>query len=244
MGKSGTDVARETAELVISDDNFATIVAGVEEGRVAYDNVRKVIYLLISSGAAEVVLVLLALAAGLPLPLLPAQFLWLNLVTNGIQDVALALEPSEGDVLRRRPRPPQEPIFNRLMIERTALAGLVMGSVAFATFWWLLESGWSESSARNLLLLLMVLYENIHIGNCRSETKSAFVQSPFRSPVLLFGTITAQLLHVAMLYLPIGHRVLRTEPVSLLTWLTLLALALTIFVTMEIHKWTWRLRSP
>ena len=134
MGKSGTDVAREAAELVISDDNFATIVAGIEEGRVAYDNVRKVIYLLISTGAAEVVLVGLALLAGLPLPLLAVQLLWLNLVTNGIQDVALAFEPSEGDVLNRAPRPPSEPIFNRLMIERTIVAAFVMGLVGFGCF--------------------------------------------------------------------------------------------------------------
>ncbi len=244
MGKSGTDVAREAAELVISDDNFATIVAGIEEGRVAYDNVRKVIYLLISSGAAEVLLVFLALAAGLPLPLLPVQFLWLNLVTNGIQDVALALEPSEGDVLRRRPRPPREPIFNRLMIERTLVAAVVMGSVSFVAFQGMLQASWSEASARNALLLLMVLYENIHIGNCRSETKSAFGLSPLRSPILLVGTLVAQLVHLAVLYLPFGQKVLRTEPVSLRTWLTLLALALTVFVAMEIHKWTWRLRYP
>jgi magnesium-transporting ATPase (P-type) len=101
MGQEGTDVSRDAAELIISDDNFATIVAGIEQGRVAYDNIRKVIYLLVSTGAAEVVLVLLSLAAGLSLPLLPVQLLWLNLVTNGIQDVALAFEPKEDDVLER-----------------------------------------------------------------------------------------------------------------------------------------------
>lgn len=242
MGKSGTDVAREAAELVISDDNFATIVAGVEEGRIAYDNVRNVIYLLISSGAAEVTLVLLSLAAGLPLPLLPVQFLWLNLVTNGIQDVALALEPGQEGILKRKPRPPGEPIFNRLMIERTAVAAIVMGGVAFTAFFWMLQAGWSEHSARNALLLLMVLYENIHIGNCRSETQSAILLSPFRSPILLIGTISAQLLHIAMLYLPLGQRVLRTEPVSLMTWLSLLGLSLSIFVAIEIQKWIWRTR--
>jgi magnesium-transporting ATPase (P-type) len=99
MGKSGTDVAREASELVISDDHFATIVVGIEEGRVAYNNIRKVIYLLISTGAAEVVLVGLAITAGLPLPLLPVQLLWLNLVTNGIQDVALASEKYNGSLL-------------------------------------------------------------------------------------------------------------------------------------------------
>lgn len=243
MGKSGTDVARETAGLVISDDNFATIVAGIEEGRVAYDNIRKVIYLLISTGLGELVLMALAIVAGVPLPLLPAQLLWLNLVTNGIQDVALAFEPSEGDVLRRKPRPPTEPIFNRLMVERTLVAALVIGGVGFATFQWMLDAGWSEDSARNGLLLLMVLFENIHIGNCRSETKSALKLSPLRSPILLTGTICAFLVHLAAVFHPWGHQVLRTEPVSLEQGLFLLLLALTIFPTMELHKLLWAQRK-
>ncbi|HUG90027.1 MAG TPA: HAD-IC family P-type ATPase [Planctomycetaceae bacterium] len=252
MGKAGTDVAREAAELVISDDNFATIVAGVEEGRVAFDNVRKVIYLLVSTGAAEVLLIGIALLAGtlLPLPLLPVQLLWLNLVTNGIQGVALAFEPSEGDVLLRRPRPPREPIFNRLMIERTVVAALVMSVVGVAAFWWLVPPAGAENydqqvaSARNALLLLMVLFENIHIGNCRSETKSALRLSPFRSPILLAGALGALAVHVAGMYVPPLKRVLKTEPVDLRMWLVLVGLALTVFVAMELHKWTWRVRHP
>lgn len=243
MGKSGTDVARESAELVLSDDNFSTIVAGVEEGRVAYDNVRKVIYLLISTGAAEVVLVGLALIAGLPLPLLAVQLLWLNLVTNGIQDVALAFEPSEGGVLARRPRPTSEPIFNRLMIERTVVAAVVMGCVGFGVFWWMLRAGWEESTARNALLLLMVLFENVHIGNCRSETKSALQLSPFRSPILLTGAVTALLLHLVVMLTPFGRNVLRVEPVSLTTLVSMWALALSVFVAMELHKWNWGRRT-
>ena len=141
MGKSGTDVARDAAELVISDDNFASIISGIEEGRIAYDNVRKVIYLLVSTGAAEIVLLTLSVVSGLPLPLLPVQLLWLNLITNGIQDVALAFEPSEGDILSRQPRKPNEPIFNRLMIERTVIAALAMGFVGFSFFLILLRSG-------------------------------------------------------------------------------------------------------
>lgn len=246
MGKSGTDVAREAAELVISDDNFATIVGGVEEGRVAYDNIRKVIYLLISTGAAELVLMALAVATGTPyLPLLPVQLLWLNLVTNGIQDVALAFEPSEGDVLQRQPRKPRERIFNQLMIERTLVAAVVMGVVGFLTFRWFLPDGASHAevaSARNVLLLLMVLFENIHIGNCRSETKSALRFSPLRSPVLLVGAITAFAIHVAAMYTPIGQMLLETEPVAPETWGTLFLLALTIFPVMELHKWSWKRR--
>jgi magnesium-transporting ATPase (P-type) len=238
MGKGGTDVAREAAELVLSDDNFATIVAGVEEGRIAYDNVRKVIYLLVSTGAAEIVLIGLAVATGLPLPLLPVQLLWLNLVTNGIQDVALAFEPGEGDALNRRPRSPREPIFNRLMVERTIIGAAVMGGVGFGTFYWMLKTGQSEFSARNSLLLLMVLFENIHIGNCRSESKSAFRLSPFRSPILLIGTLTAFLIHVVMMNLPIGNALLSTEPVDLKTWGMLIALSFTVLVAIEIHKFS------
>ncbi len=243
MGKSGTDVAREAAELVISDDNFSTIIAGVEEGRVAYDNIRKVIYLLISTGAAEVVLVCLALLAGLPLPLLAVQLLWLNLVTNGIQDVALAFEPSEGNVLDRAPRQTSERIFNRLMIERTLVAAIVMGSVGFGVFWWMLQAGWPEATARNSLLLLMVLFENVHIGNCRSEKKSALKLSPLRSPILLGGALLAFLLHIGMMFTSLGREVLHVEPVDLTTFAILLGLALTVFVAMEIHKWSWAVRE-
>lgn len=246
MGKSGTDVAREAAELVISNDNFATIVVGVEEGRVAYDNIRKVIYLLISTGAAELVLMALAIATGTPyLPLLPVQLLWLNLVTNGIQDVALAFEPNEGGVLQRKPRSPSERIFNQLMIERTIVGALVMGVIGFLTFRWFLPDGASGAqvaSARNALLLLMVLFENIHIGNCRSETKSALVLSPLRSPILLTGTITAFLIHLAAMHTPFGQLLLEAEPVALKNWGILFLLALTIFPVMELHKWTWNMR--
>ena len=252
MGKSGTDVAREAAELVITDDNFATIVAGVEEGRVAYDNVRKVIYLLISTGAAEVILLTLSVLTGLPdtdegwavLPLLPVQLLWLNLVTNGIQDVALAFEPGEGDVLRHPPRPPGEPIFNRLMIERTVVAAVVMAGVCFAAFSWMIDvADMAPDCARNVLLLLMVLFQNIHIGNCRSETKSAFALSPFRSPILLAGAATAFLVHVASMHIPFMQRLLRVEPVSAGTWVVLIALATTILWALELHKWWWARRA-
>ena len=243
MGKAGTDVAREAAELVISDDNFATVVAGVEEGRVAYDNIRKVIYLLISTGAAEILFLLMAVATGMPLPLLPVQLLWLNLVTNGIQDVALAFEPGERGVLRRKPRPPQERIFDRLMIERTIIGALVMGGVVFGVFAWLLSNGWSEAAARNVILLLMVLFQIIHIGNCRSETKSAFQLSPLRNPILMAGSTLAMLIHIMMMYLPLGQTLLEVEPIAPIIWLALLGCALTVTLAIEIHKLVWDSRT-
>ncbi len=236
MGESGTDVARETAELIITDDNFASMVAGIEEGRVAYANIRKVIFLLISTGVAELVLFTLALFTGQPLPLLAVQLLWLNLVTNGIQDVALAFEPAEGDELTRPPRPPKEPIFNRIMVERVVISALVIGVMAFLLFQTLLSSGFSVEEARNGTLLLMVLFENVHVFNSRSETRSVFRHNPLRNPLLLFGTVTAQLVHILAMYMPWFSGVLHIQPVSFDLWLQLLALAFSVMVVMELHK--------
>jgi len=236
MGMSGTDVARETADLIITDDNFSSIVAGVEEGRVAYANVRKVIFLLISTGAAELVLFTLALLSGLVIPLIAVQLLWLNLVTNGIQDVALAFEPGEGDELRHPPRSPREPIFNRLMIERVVVSALVIGTVAFVVFQWLIARGFTLDEARNGTLLLMVLFENVHVFNCRSEVRSVFQHNPLRNPILLIGTAVAQLVHIGAMYTPWISDVLHIQPVSPQHWLELLGLALTVLVVMEFHK--------
>lgn len=236
MGKDGTDVARDAADLVLADDNFNSIVAGIEEGRVAYDNVRKVIFLLISTGAAEIILITLSVIFGLPIPLLPAQLLWLNLVTNGIQDVALAFEPNEGDVLKRSPRPVREGIFNRIMIERTLLASLTMGIVAFIVFSFFYEGEESLSSARNFTLLLMVLFENVHVGNCRSELKSAFQLSPFKNPFLLWGTLSAQLIHIAAMHIPFLEKILSLHPISIKEWLEAFVLALSLLLVMEVYK--------
>lgn len=243
MGKSGTDVAREAAELVISDDNFGSIVAGIEEGRVAYDNIRKVTYLLVSMGAAELLMVLLSVIVGLPIPLLPVQLLWLNLVTNGIQGVALAFEPGEGDSLKRKPREPAEPLFNRLMLQRILIATLVVGVGGFAVFATAVHNGWTTESARNLLLLTMVLCENFHIGNCRSETKSAFALSPLRSPVLFFGTMGALLLHIVAMHVSFLQNVLATEPVTLGMWGMVVVVALLVVPAVEWHKWLSNTRT-
>ena len=202
MGKRGTDVAKECSDLVITDDNFASIVAGVEEGRIVYRNIRKVIFLLISTGAAELVLFFLSMLAGQPLPLTAVQLLWLNLVTNGIQDVALAFEPGEGNEMKQPPRDPDEPIFNRIMIERTLISAAVMGALAFLLFQYLYSLGMELESARNSTLLLMVLFENVHVFNCRSEGRSVFLHNPLRNRLLLFGTLTAQLIHIGAMYWP------------------------------------------
>jgi Ca2+-transporting ATPase len=120
---------------------------------------------------------------------------------------------------------------------------LVMGFVGFGAFWWMIRAGWTEAAARNTLLMLMVLFESVHIGNCRSETKSALRLSPFRNPILLGGALIALLLHLGTMFVPLGQRVLRVEPLSLTTLACLWVLALSIFLAMEIHKWTWAMRE-
>ena len=236
MGMGGTDVARETSEIILADDNFASLAAGVEEGRIAYANVRKVIFLLVSTGAAEIVLFVLALAAGAPLPLVAVQLLWLNLVTNGIQDVALAFEPGEGDELSRPPRPPRERIFDRLMLERVLVSAFVIGGIAFGAFEWMLARGYPTEAARNGVLLLMVLFENVQAFNARSETRSVFRHDLMRNKLLLFGALGSQAIHIAAMYTPGLREVLGVQPVSPAHWGELLLLALVMLAAMEAHK--------
>lgn len=236
MGKTGTAVARETADIILTDDNFSSIVAGVEEGRIAYNNVRKVVHLLISTGAGEIVLVLMSLLTGLPIPLTAVQLLWLNLVTNGIQDVALAFEPGEGDELTKPPRKPDEPVFNRVMIERVLLAALVIGLVSFSVFYYLLNTGMSLDEARNGTLLLMVLFENIHALNSRSETASVLKQSLLNNKLLIISIIGAQLLHLVAMNVPFISEVLTINPVSGVIWTQLLLISLSLLFVSELYK--------
>ena len=243
MGKTGTDVAREAADLILTDDNFASIVGGVEAGRVAYDNVRKVVYLLVSTGAAEIMLFFLALIVGTPLPLFAVQLLWLNLVTQGLQHVALALEGKEPDILERRPRPPNQPIFDRRMIEETIVSGIYIGLMAFTLFKIMLDLGVTESYARNLLFLFLVMFENVHVFNCRSETQS-FLRQPLRANrFLLIAVIGSQLTHIAAMYVPGFRDILRIEPVSFGEWGGLMLLASSALLVMEAYKFVRR-RHP
>ena len=238
MGEAGTDVARRAASLILTDDNFASLVDGIEQGRGAYDNVRKVTWLLLATGAAEVLLFFLALFAGMPLPLTAVQLLWLNLVTNGIQDVALAMEKVEGDVLKRKPRPPDEPIFNRLMIQETLVSGGYIGLVAFALYFVMINTfGVNENEARNLVLLQMVLFENVHAFSCRSETRSLLTVPLRHNPLLILAVIAAQGVHIAAMYIPGLSDVLGVQPVSLESWGILLGIAASLLVVDELAKW-------
>jgi P-type Ca2+ transporter type 2C len=214
MGLAGTDIARDAADLVITDDNFSSIVAGVEEGRVVLDNVRKILIMLLSTGAAEILVFLLAFLAGLPIPFLAVQLLWLNLVTNGIQDVALAFEPGEKDILRRRPRSPREPLLDRRMLEQLVLYGGAMGAIAFALFSWCLAQGYSDAEARNATLLTMVVLENLLCLTCRSERRSLFAVPLSANWMIVAGVAATLLLHLGAMYAPWLSDILRIGPID------------------------------
>lgn len=240
MGDKGTDVAREASEMVLADDNFVTIVAAVEEGRVTFDNIRKVTFFLVSTGAAEVTAILVAVWLQWPLILLPAQLLWLNLVTNGLQDVALAFEPAEKGVLHRPPRRSGGGVLNRMMWERVGLAGLVMGAGTLWMFRWELDRSGSLTSAQTVALTTMVIFQVFQAGNSRSESESVLRRNPLSNPFLFLATAAAVGLHTAALYLSPTQYVLRIEPISVDAWGRTIVVAATILVVMELHKWVRR----
>jgi magnesium-transporting ATPase (P-type) len=243
MGRGGTDVARDAADLILTDDNFASIVAGIEEGRVAYENLRKVILLTISTGAAEILLVMLATLSGLPPPLTPVQLLWLNLITNGIQDVALAFERGEPEVLALKPRSAHAPIFDRRMIEQVVLSGVAIGLTAFLYYRGALAAGLSHGAAQGAVLWLLVWCENAHCFNCRSETRSIFTIPLKHNPLLIAGVVVTQVLQVAALGIGPLRELLSLQSLSVADGLALAVGGLAILAVMEIYKKGWLYRS-
>jgi Ca2+-transporting ATPase len=236
MGITGTDVAKESADMVLVDDNFASIFAAVEEGRVVFANIRKVVIFLLPTGLGMVLTMIAAIVLRLPLPYLPAQAIWINLVTNGLQDVSMAFEPAEGDVTRQKPRSPREGILTRLMIERTAIVGLVLLAGTLGLFWWHLNAGFTLEYARTVAMTTMVLFQNFHVFNSRSLHKSAFSMSPFSNRLLFVSIIAALSIHVVSLYWGPLQFVLRGEPLSLETWGQMIPVAMSVVVVVEVEK--------
>jgi magnesium-transporting ATPase (P-type) len=240
MGRDGTDVAREAADMVLADDNFVSVQAAVEEGRVTFDNVRKVTFFLVSTGAATIVAILVAVWLRWPLLMLPAQLLWLNLVTKGLQDVALAFEPGEPGVGRRPPRRRTEGIVSRVLWERTLLTAVVMAAGTLALFRWELDRTGSLATAQTVALTTMVVFAAFHVGNSRSESASLFQLSPWSNPFLFLGTVAALGLHGLALYLPATQWVLRVEPIDAAAWLRIVVVSASILVAVEADKWIRR----
>ncbi|MGZ8362132.1 MAG: cation-translocating P-type ATPase, partial [Allosphingosinicella sp.] len=237
MGMGGTDVARGAADLVLTDDNFASIVAGVEEGRITYANIRKIVIFLLATGLAEITMFLGAIATGLPLPLTAVQLLWLNLVTNGVQDVMMGFGRGEGDELRRRPRRPGEPILDRRAIALVAPPALVMTVLALVMMDWSIRNGFTNEQMRNGVLLLVVLFQNVYVLCMRSERRPIWRESLTSNPWLLVGVAMATGLQVLAMHAPPLRAVLGTSPVQPDMLLFCLAGAsLTVAVT-EVSKW-------
>lgn len=235
---SGTDLAKDTASIIVTNNNFASIAAGVEEGRFTYTNLRNIIYLLISTGAAELLLVAFTLLWGLPLPFIAVQLLWLNLVTNGMQHIGLAFEKGNPLVMQAPPRKPEEGIFNKPMIQQLFVSAFAIAGLCFGLWYILIEvHQMDHTHARSILLMLMVLIENFHVLNCRSETQSLF-GIPIKNNYFLFLSILmAQGLHIVAAYIPALANILQLEPVQLEEWIKLLPTAAIILVVMEIFKW-------
>ncbi len=243
MGKTGTDVAKEAADMVVTDDNFASIFHAVEEGRVVFDNIRKVTLFLIPTGFAAIVSILIAMMLDLPIPYVAAQLLWINLVTNGLQDVALAFEPGEKDVIKRPPRDPREGIMSRLMYERSVLVGLIISAGVIFNFVSALEDGLSLERARTIAVTTMVLFQFFQAWNSRSELRSVFTMNPLSNPFLFYSMVAAFLAQVAVVYVPALQWVFGTESLSGTEWIRITVVALSVVVGVEIDKAVRRQRK-
>jgi Ca2+-transporting ATPase len=240
MGKGGTDVAKEASDMVLADDNFASIFAAVEEGRVVYGNIRKVTLFLVSCGFGELIAILATILMGIPLPYIPAQILWLNLVTNGLQDIALAFEPAEEGTLQTPPKKAKEGILSGLMIQRTVLMGLVLAAGTLLVFITDLHAGVPLERARTAALTTMVFFQFYQALNCRSETKSIFSMRLMSNPFLLYAMIAAFFAQMAVLYVPAFQWIFRTVPLSMTEWLEVGLVTVTIVIAVEFDKWIRR----
>ena len=234
---SGTDIARETANMIVIDDNFKSIVAGVKEGRIAYANIRKIVLFLMSCGLAEVLFFCLSIICDLPMPLVAIQLLWLNVVTDGIQDFALSFEKGEKNIMNEKPRNPEEPLFDKSLFMEIIASGLVIGLVVFATWYYLIKGANMEvSMARGYIMALMVFIQNIHVFNCRSERNSAFTVPLKSNKLIVVGVICSILLQIIVMEVPFLSKFLQTVSIPPINLIYLFLLASTVLIIMEIYK--------
>jgi Ca2+-transporting ATPase len=236
MGIRGTDVAKESADIVLQDDRFATITPAIEEGRVVFDNIRKFVFYLFSCNLAEV-LVLLGGAAAFSLPLLPLQILWLNLVTDTFPALALAIERGEAGIMRRPPRPPDEEILSRPFVRDVAVAAALIAAVTLAAF--AIGHGGpagGEPRAVTMCFVTLALTQALHLGNARSRSRVLAPAEALGNPWAIVAVALVVLLQVAAVEAAPLALVLRTVPLSLSDWVTVLALAAVPAVVGQLAK--------
>ena len=243
MGKKGTDVAKEASDMVITDDNFATIFSAVEEGRVVFDNIRKVVFFLIPTGVAAIGSIIISILMGLPMPYTPSQLLWINLVTNGFQVIALTFEPKESGVLTRPPRDPRGGLMSRVLIERTILVGLLISIGVVYKFVYSLDGGGSLDRARTVAVTTMVFFQFFQAWNSRSESESIFRISLFSNPWIVYGLIASILAQLASIYVPMLQWVFKTKSLTSLEWVKIAGMSLTVILLVEMDKFIRRRRG-
>ena len=222
---SGTDIARETSKMIVMDDNFKSIVNGVLEGRVAYANIRKITYFLISCGLAEVLFFALSILFDMPMPLVAIQLLWLNVVTDGLQDIALSFEPAERHLMTEPPRDPKESLFDKTLLQEILIAGLTLNYAHMEV-----------ALARGYCMALMIIIQNIHAFNCRSEKKSIFKMKFNSNPIFLIGVLGSLILGVAVIEIDFLNVFLKTSHIPYNDLLILFGLGFIIMIVMEIYK--------
>jgi Ca2+-transporting ATPase len=244
MGVIGTDVAKEASQMVLLDDNFATIVSAVEEGRIVYDNIRKFVKYTMTSNAGEIWVMVLGPLMGMPLPLLPLQILWINLVTDGLPGLALALEGAERDTMRRPPYPPNEPVFARGMVRDIAWVGLLMGIVSLAMGYWywafheVLDSHW-----RTIVFTVLTLAQMGNALSIRSSRDSLFRIGIFSNPSLIAAVSLTFVLQMFVIYWPPLQTLFKTTALTAGELLACFALSTVVFWAAELQKWWLRRRS-
>ncbi|MBK8595088.1 MAG: cation-translocating P-type ATPase [Holophagales bacterium] len=234
MGITGTDVARDAAEMVLLDDNFATIVAAVEEGRKIYDNIRKFIKYLLSCNASEIVVMLAGPLLGMPLPLLPLQILWMNLVTDGLPALALGVEPAEENIMKRPPYTSEESIFGRGLVPFVAVMGVVMSLIALGVGLWSYRTG--DPAWQTLLFTTLIFSQVVLALEVRSERSSLFHLGLFTNPLMVGAFFSTVALQVAVVYVPVLQRVFRTAPLGARDLLVVLGSGVVVVVVVEAWK--------
>jgi len=236
MGITGTDVAKEAADMVLTDDNFASIEAAVEEGRGTFDNITKFIVWTLPTNIGEGLVILAAVFLGTLLPILAVQILWINMTTAVLLGLMLVFEPKERDIMDRPPRLPTEPILTPVLMRRMLLVGVLMVLGAFGLFKWELASGAEITEARTVSVNLFVMVELFYLFNCRSLTNSVFKIGFFSNPWVFGGCAVMVVLQILFTYVPVMNTAFQSAPVSVGAWLRILAVAIGIMVLVDIEK--------
>ncbi len=244
MGITGTDVSKETADMVLTDDNYVSIVSAIEEGRTIYSNIRKFVYYLISCNIGEILIVLLSMLSGLPLPLRPIQLLWLNLVTDGAPALALGMEKGEPDVMRRPPRPAKEPIINRELLIGVIIQASTMTAAILASFLIGLQRYPGDlAGAQTVAFTTLVISELVRAFTVRSERLSVFKIGLFTNRWMLLAAGSSLLLLLGVIYIPFLDPIFNTIPLGWQDWIILLPFAFADSVVNELYKWILRRRE-